>query len=119
MSVGFAHGDGPLLAGQVYTVQCTARKVAPAKFLKVTFYRGQEPLAQNFSTSEDKKPVDVTLTHSFNASEEDDGAEYWCDARLDFEGQQVPPAVSSPRLPATVHCRCCSAHFHCSFLLCR
>lgn len=104
MSIGFVHGDGPLLAGQVYTLQCTVHKVAPLSHLIVTFYRGSEALDhRNFSSSEEQAPVSPLSTFSFNAREEDDGAQYWCEARLDIDVQQVT-TVSSQRVSAVVHC---------------
>lgn len=103
MSIRFVHGNEPLLAGQSCTLECGVQKVAPAENLMVTFYKGQEPLAHWSSTRKDKKPVDELFTFSFNATEKDDGAFFWCDAQLDLE-VQVPPVVSSQRLPAAVHC---------------
>lgn len=107
VSVRFAHGVDVLLAGQSYTLECAVQEVAPVKSLKVTFYRGREPLADRFSTREDKKPVNEVFTFSFNATEEDDGAEYWCDTQLGLKVEPVPPAVSSQRLPTTAHCEYC------------
>lgn len=104
MSIRFGHGDGPMLAGQSYTLECAVQKVAPVKYLKVTFYKGQEALAQKNSSREEKKPVDEIFTFSFNPTEEDDGAMFWCHAHLDLEVQQAPP---SSHLQATVHCEYC------------
>lgn len=105
VSIGFVHGDRPLSAGQGYTLGCTVQNVAPVKHLIVTFYRGSEALAQRyFNSSQEQKPVIQRSTFSFNASEEDDGAHYWCDARLDLNVQQAPPTVSSQQINAIVHC---------------
>lgn len=106
MTISFGHGDGPLLAGQSYTLECAVQGVAPVKNLKVTFYKGQELLAQRNSTRGEKKPVDEIFTFSFNASEEDDGAIYRCYAHLDLKVQQIPGTVSQSLL-ATVHCEYC------------
>lgn len=107
MGIRFGHGDGPMLAGNSYALECVVQKVAPVKSLKVTFYKGQEVLAEKSSTSSEKKPVDEIFTFSFKATEEDDGAMFWCDAQLDLEVQQAPPAESSQHLQATVHCEYC------------
>lgn len=107
MSIRFVHGNRRLLAGQTYTLECAVQKVAPLKNLTVTFYKGLEPLAERTSTRGDTKPADETFTLSFNASEEDDGAEYWCQARLDLTVQPVPPAGSSPNITASVQCEYC------------
>lgn len=105
MSVRFVHGDQPLLAGRAYTLQCTVHNVAPARHLIVTFYRDSEALAQRyFNSSREQKPVTQMSNFSFNASEEDDGAHYWCDARLDLNVRQGPPTVSAQRINAVVHC---------------
>ena len=106
MSIRF-DDDGPLLAGQSYTLECAIQKVAPVKNLKVTFYKDQNLLDQRNSTREGKKPVDEIFTFSFNASEEDDGAKYWCEALLDLKVQKGPPAVSSQSLFASVHREYC------------
>lgn len=116
MTIRFVHGGEPLLAGRSYTLECAVQKVAPVEHLKVTFYKGQERLAQKNSTRGDKKPVDEIFTHNFNVSAEDDGANYWCDAQLELEGQLVPPVESPQDLHATVHCEYCGFSSFPSFL---
>lgn len=107
MSIRFGHGDRPMLAGQSYTLECVVQKVAPVKNLKVTFYKGQEALAQKNSATGEEKPVDEIFNFSFRATEEDDGAMFWCHAQLDLEMQQAPPAALSQHLQATVYCEYC------------
>ncbi|XP_056136812.1 intercellular adhesion molecule 1-like [Lampris incognitus] len=98
--------SGPLLENHQYTVQCHVQDVAPAENLTVTFYRGQMALGPpQFSTFISRTPVTEIFTQSFITSREDDGEQYWCEAKLELgpEGPQPPPVVRSQYLTATVH----------------
>lgn len=101
----FSHGSDLLLAGQVYVLECLIEEIAPVKHLILTFYKGQEVLGHMyFNSSQDVKPVTKTSNYTIIAVEEDDGAQYWCDARLNLHVQQDPVTVSSQKRHATVHC---------------
>uniref|UniRef100_A0A674MFI8 Ig-like domain-containing protein n=1 Tax=Takifugu rubripes TaxID=31033 RepID=A0A674MFI8_TAKRU len=102
--VSFGHGSELLLEGESYLLECLVENIAPLKHLIVTFYKGPEALAQMyFNSSREPKPVTKTSILNITASKEDDGAQYWCDARLNLDVQQVPLTVSSQKLYATVY----------------
>ncbi|MEQ2308131.1 hypothetical protein AMECASPLE_024994 [Ameca splendens] len=58
------------------------------------------------STSTTKVPVSETCSLSYNTSKEDNGAHFWCEAKLELgaEGPKPPPVVKSYDLIVTVHC---------------
>uniref|UniRef100_A0A3Q2QAQ9 Vascular cell adhesion protein 1 n=1 Tax=Fundulus heteroclitus TaxID=8078 RepID=A0A3Q2QAQ9_FUNHE len=104
VSISLNH-TGPLTEHTEYTLQCSVLNVAPARNLVVTFYRGQTKLGQEKATSDSKEPVNERFALSFNASKEDNGAQFWCEAKLELGayGPQPPPVVKSDNLTATVH----------------
>ncbi|KAM4749994.1 intercellular adhesion molecule 1-like [Anableps anableps] len=97
---------GPLTEGAEVTLQCSVLNVAPAENLTVTFYRGQTPLGHMTTNNSAKKPVSETFSLSYNTSKEDNGAEFWCEAKLELgaEGPQPPLVVKSDSLTTTVYC---------------
>uniref|UniRef100_A0A3B5AL26 Cell adhesion molecule 3-like n=1 Tax=Stegastes partitus TaxID=144197 RepID=A0A3B5AL26_9TELE len=106
VSFSFINHTGPMFEHNQYTLQCTVENVAPVGNLVVTFYRGQTALDQQKSRISQLKPVSDTFTLNINVSKEDDGAQYWCEAKLELgpEGPQRPPVVASENITATVYC---------------
>uniref|UniRef100_A0A3Q2CRG0 Vascular cell adhesion protein 1-like n=2 Tax=Cyprinodon variegatus TaxID=28743 RepID=A0A3Q2CRG0_CYPVA len=97
--------SGPLTEHTEYILQCSVQKVAPIQNLVVTFYKGNTQLGTMHGDSTQKTPVNKLFTWNFNTSKEDNGAQFWCDAKLELgpEGPQPPPVVKSNYLTATVH----------------
>ncbi|XP_051801803.1 cell adhesion molecule 1-like isoform X2 [Acanthochromis polyacanthus] len=105
VSISFENHAGPMFEHNQYTLECTVENVAPAGNLTVTFFRGRTELSRQEYNSKQDKPENVSFPLNVNVSKEDDGAQYWCEAKLELgpEGPQPPPVVTSERITATVH----------------
>ncbi|XP_017284134.1 intercellular adhesion molecule 1 isoform X2 [Kryptolebias marmoratus] len=104
VSMSVVNHTGPMTECSEYTLQCIVGNIAPAEHLTVTFYRGSTPLGHRTSNSTTKEPVTETFTLSYRTRRQDDGAQFWCEAKLELgpEGPQRPPVVKSEKLTAAV-----------------
>ncbi|KAM4603272.1 cell adhesion molecule CEACAM20-like [Polymixia lowei] len=91
-----------MLEGRLYTLQCLVQDVAPVENLTVTFYKDETALGPPQSGNDTKKePATELFTVNITPSKEDDGARYWCEARLDLGPQGPQPMTSN--ITATVY----------------
>ncbi|XP_013769153.1 uncharacterized protein LOC102198644 [Pundamilia nyererei] len=105
VSISFVNHTEMMFENQQYTLQCSVQNVAPVQSLNVTFYRGNTALGHLQSNSEHKKPVNETFTLNITPSREDDGAQYWCETKLELRpaGPQPPPVVTSESVNVTAY----------------
>ncbi|KAL3996753.1 hypothetical protein ACER0C_009409 [Sarotherodon galilaeus] len=89
VSISFVNHTGMMFENQQYTLQCSVQNVA----------------LDLQSNNEHKKPVNESFTLNITPSREDNGAQYWCETKLELgpAGPQRPPVVTSEKLPAIVH----------------
>uniref|UniRef100_A0A8C6M6K9 Ig-like domain-containing protein n=1 Tax=Nothobranchius furzeri TaxID=105023 RepID=A0A8C6M6K9_NOTFU len=106
VSISFVEYNNTLESGK-HTLLCSVSDTAPAADLVVTFYRGSIPLDQQNSTRTTKEPESQSFTLSYNITKEDNGAPFWCQAKLELghEGLQHLPVVRSGNINPIVHCK--------------
>uniref|UniRef100_A0A1A8IIT1 Ig-like domain-containing protein n=1 Tax=Nothobranchius kuhntae TaxID=321403 RepID=A0A1A8IIT1_NOTKU len=104
VSIRFVEYNNTLESGK-HTLLCSVSDTAPAADLVVTFYRGSIPLDQQNSTRTTKEPESQSFTLSYNITKEDNGAPFWCQAKLELghEGLQHLPVVRSGNINPIVH----------------
>ncbi|XP_041672872.1 intercellular adhesion molecule 5 [Cheilinus undulatus] len=81
--------------GMQYELQCDIIEVAPVQNLTVRWYKGKQIIKTETFTDATKRPVEVSSMLMFNLSRGDHGAEFWCEAQLDFGLQGVTNPVNS------------------------
>ncbi|XP_060799153.1 cell adhesion molecule 4-like [Neoarius graeffei] len=104
VSIKLKNCSGPVIEQQFCWLQCNIQNVAPVQYLTVIWYK-QQFLAKSNFVDGTKTPVSVSADHIIQPSRNDDGAKYWCEAKLELgpEGPQPPPTKKSDPLSITVH----------------
>ncbi|XP_077069570.1 hemicentin-1 isoform X2 [Siphateles boraxobius] len=105
VSISTVNHNGPMMERNQYELQCDVLKVAPVQNLTVNWYKGQTLVNQTFFTDTIITPVSKTSKLQIRPDRADDGAQYWCEAKLELgeEGAQPPPKVTSDPLRITVY----------------
>ncbi|XP_039541888.1 hemicentin-1-like isoform X7 [Pimephales promelas] len=105
VSISTVNHNGPMMEGNQYELQCDVLNVAPVQNLIISWYKGQTLVNQTNFTDTIKTPVSKTSTLLIRPDRADDGAQYWCEAKLELgeEGLQPPPTAPSKHLNITVY----------------
>ncbi|XP_077069593.1 vascular cell adhesion protein 1-like isoform X6 [Siphateles boraxobius] len=105
VSISTVNHNGPMMEGNQYELQCDVLKVAPVQNLTVNWYKGQTLVNQTFFTDTIITPVSKTSKLQIRPDRADDGAQYWCEAKLELgeEGPRPPPNVTSDHLNVEVY----------------
>ncbi|XP_039541883.1 hemicentin-1-like isoform X2 [Pimephales promelas] len=105
VSISTVNHNGPMMEGNQYELQCDVLNVAPVQNLIIIWYKGQTQVDQTNFTDTIKTPVSKTSKLLIRPDRADDGAQYWCEAKLELgeEGPQPPPTAPSKHLNITVY----------------
>ncbi|XP_071327955.1 vascular cell adhesion protein 1 [Trachinotus anak] len=75
---------GKVVEGMEYRLQCDIPEVAPVQKLFVRWYNGNKMIKEDNFNNTAKTPVSESSILSVRISREDDGAQFRCEAQLDF-----------------------------------
>ncbi|XP_056109007.1 hemicentin-1-like [Rhinichthys klamathensis goyatoka] len=105
VSISTVNHTGPMMEGNQYELQCDVLNVAPVQTLTVNWYKGQTLVDQTIFTDTIKTPVSKTSKLLIRPDRADDGAQYWCEAKLELgeEGPRPSPTAPSKHLNITVY----------------
>ncbi|XP_060882539.1 intercellular adhesion molecule 5 [Labrus mixtus] len=86
-----------LVEGKPFELQCDIIEVAPVQKLTVRWYKGKQIIKTDTFSNTTKRPVDESSTLMVNISRGDHGAQFRCEAQLDFGPHRVQtPVISKP-----------------------
>lgn len=94
-----------VVEGTPYELRCVVQDVAPVQNLTVRWYKNSETvMIDSFTSSTTKIPVDQSSTLTVNISRGESGAQFRCEAQLDFGPHGPQPPVMHATQPVYVHC---------------
>lgn len=93
-----------LVEGTQFRLQCDIDEVAPVQNLTVTWYKDNEIIRKAYFTSNITTPMSESDILTVNISTKDDGAQFKCEAQLDFGPDGAEPPFSSDPYTVSVHC---------------
>ncbi|CAI5659780.1 unnamed protein product [Oreochromis niloticus] len=102
-SVSLRQNSTTVKEGEQFAIQCDIVNVAPARNLSVLWHKGNKIL--NSETFNDSRPSPVSKSSvlTLTAHGDDDGAEIWCEAKLNlWPGEQGPTMMRSKSHRVTV-----------------
>ncbi|XP_041813424.1 intercellular adhesion molecule 5 isoform X2 [Chelmon rostratus] len=93
-----------VVEGTPYELRCVVQDVAPVQNLTVRWYKNSETvMIDSFTSSTTKIPVDQSSTLTVNISRGESGAQFRCEAQLDFGPHGPQPPVMHATQPVYVH----------------
>ncbi|KAF4077777.1 hypothetical protein AMELA_G00211850 [Ameiurus melas] len=100
LSVSLKNCSG--IEGETCLLQCDVQNVAPVQYLKVIWYR-QQFLMTNSSFNETAiEPVNKIVNLKIQLSRNDDGAKYWCEAKLELGPEGLRPRLRKKSEPVSI-----------------
>uniref|UniRef100_A0A3Q3G844 Ig-like domain-containing protein n=1 Tax=Labrus bergylta TaxID=56723 RepID=A0A3Q3G844_9LABR len=92
-----------LVEGTPFELQCDIIEVAPVQKLTVRWYKGKQIIKTNTFSNTTKRPVEESSILMVNISRGDHGAQFRCEAQLDFgpHGVQTPVISKTHQVSAT------------------
>lgn len=89
--------------GKPYELQCDVLNVAPVQNLTVRWFKNNQTIKTDSVTTTTKTPVDVTSTLMVNINRGESGAQFRCEAQLDFGPYGPQPPVMYDTRHVSVH----------------
>ncbi|CAK6971171.1 uncharacterized protein LOC128379280 [Scomber scombrus] len=76
---------GPMVEGKTYRMQCDIANVAPARHLSVYWHkRNKIVYTESFNKELNQYPVNLSSVFNLTAQRDDNAAQIWCEAKLNF-----------------------------------
>ncbi|XP_063326798.1 cell adhesion molecule 3-like [Pelmatolapia mariae] len=92
-----------VVEGRQFAIQCDIVNVAPARNLSVLWHKGNKILSSQTFDESSLSNVSKSSVLTLTAHRDDDGAEIWCEAKLNlWPEEQSPPPVRSEAHTLTV-----------------
>ncbi|CAI5675824.1 unnamed protein product [Oreochromis niloticus] len=102
-SVSLRQNSTTVKEGQQFAIQCDIVNVAPARNLSIVWHRGNKNLNSETFDDSTPSPVSKSSVLTLTAHRDDDGAEIWCEAKLNlWPGEQGPTMMRSKSHSVTV-----------------
>lgn len=84
VSLSLPSDTGPMVEGKKYRMQCDVANVAPARNLTVYWHKGNSIIHTETFNESSITPVSKLSIYELTAHRDDDGAQIWCEAKLNF-----------------------------------
>uniref|UniRef100_A0A3Q1J6W4 Ig-like domain-containing protein n=1 Tax=Anabas testudineus TaxID=64144 RepID=A0A3Q1J6W4_ANATE len=84
VSLSLPSDTGPMVEGKKYRMQCDVANVAPASHLTVYWHKGNSIIHTETFNESSITPVSKLSIYELTAHRDDDGAQIWCEAKLNF-----------------------------------